>query len=278
MIKIQSTRLGSVVLTLAALLCGANPALAQDVTATITGTVTDPAGAPILGATVSAKDTDRGTVWTSPTNETGSYNLIRIPIGTYDLRVEAKGFQTAIHAPFTLVLNQTARVDIQMKMGAVTQTVEVTGETPLLQTQSTEVSTLVDAATVTSLPLAARNYIQLTLLSPGATTVNPSSMQFPQNMIGSGRPYINGNREQANSFLLDGQINNESKNNETAYTPSVDAIQEFYLITQNASAEFGNYQGGVVSASIKSGTNSFHGTLFEFFRNDKLNSDNASDS
>lgn len=274
--KMQSLGLGLVFVM--AMLCGANAAYAQDVTATITGTVMDPSAAPVVGATVTAKDTERGTTWTSVTNEAGIYNLIRIPVGTYDLRVEQKGFQTTVLAPFTLVLNQTARIDIQMKVGAVTETIEVSAETPLLQTQSNEVSTLIDSNTVTSVPLAARNYIQLTLLSPGATNVNPSSMQFPQNMIGSGRPYINGNREQANSFLLDGQINNESKNNETAYNPSVDAIQEFNLITQNASAEFGNYQGGVVSASIKSGTNSFHGDLFEFLRNDKLNSNNASDS
>ncbi len=276
--KMRSLWLGLVFVALVALLCGANAAWGQDVTATITGTITDASGAPLAGASVTAKDMDRGTVWPTTTNTEGIYNILRIPVGSYSLRVEAKGFQTALYPPFTLVLNQTARVDVQMKVGAVAETVEVTGETPLLQTQSTEVSTLVDATTVTSLPLAARNYIQLTLLSPGATNVNPSSMQFPQNMINSGRPYINGNREQANSFLLDGQINNESKNNETAYNPSVDAIQEFNLITQNASAEFGNYQGGVVSASIKSGTNSFHGDVFEFFRNDKLNSNNASDS
>src|SRR6266849_1445205 len=253
--KLQTLGLGLFLMTLVALLCSANAAWGQDVTATITGTITDSSGAPLAGATVTAKDTDRGTVWSATTNESGIYNILRIPVGSYSLKVEAKGFQTALYPAFTLVLNQTARVDVQMKVGAVAETVEVTGETPLLQTQSTEVSTLVDAVTVTSLPLAARNYIQLTLLSPGATNVNPSSMQFPQNMINSGRPYINGNREQANSFLLDGQMNNESKNNETAYNPSVDAIQEFNLITQNASAEFGNYQGGVVSVSIKSGTN-----------------------
>jgi hypothetical protein len=270
--KLQSVGLSILCVMLLALLCGANAAWAQDVTATITGTITDPSGAPIVGATVTAHDTDRGTAWTSVTNEAGIYNIIRVPVGNYDLKVEANGFQTALHASFTLVLNQTARIDVAMTIGAVSATVEVTGAAPLLQTQSTEVSTLIDSNTVTSLPLAARNYVQLTLLSPGATHVDPTSLQYPQNMIGAGRPYINGNREQANEFLLDGILNGESKNNEIGYTPSVDAIQEFNLITQNASAEFGNYQGGVVSASIKSGTNSFHGDVFEFFRNDTLNS------
>jgi Carboxypeptidase regulatory-like domain/TonB dependent receptor len=274
--KMQSLGLGYVVLTLVALLCSANPAFAQDVTATITGTITDSSGAPLAGATVTAKDLDRGTVWPATTNTDGIYNILRIPVGSYSFKVEAKGFQTALYPPFTLVLNQTARVDVQMKVGAVTETIEVTGETPLLQTQSNEVSTLIDAHTVTSLALASRNYLQLTLLAPGATTVNPDSLRQPQTMLGAGRPYINGNREQANEYLLDGQLNSEDKNNEVGYTPPVDAIQEFNLITQNASSEFGNYEGGVISASIKSGTNSLHGGLYEFFRNDYLNANNAS--
>jgi len=244
---------------------------AQEVTAAVVGTVTDPSGAPLKGATVTATDTDRGTVWTAQTNDTGAYNLLRLPIGNYTVKATASGFQTAEQSTFTLVLNQTARIDFQMKVGKVSETVEVTGATPALQTESTEISTLIDANTLTSVPLAARNYVQLTLLSPGATHVNPEAISLPQNMLNAGRPYINGNREQANSFLLDGQINNESKNNETAYNPGIDAIQEFNLITQNASAEFGNYEGGVVNATIKSGTNRFHGDVFEFLRNDAFN-------
>lgn len=274
--KLQSLRLGLVLMALVALLCGANAAWGQDVTATITGTVTDPSGAPIVGATVTAHDPERGTNWTSVTNDAGLYNIIRIPVGTYELRVENKGFQTSVVTPFTLVLNQIARIDVQMKMGAVSETVEVSGETPLLQTESTEVSSIVDAHTITALPLAARNYVQLSLLSPGTTTVNPSSLSQPQLMTGAGRPDINGNREQAVAFLLDGIVNQEAKNNEIAYTPNVDAIQEFNIITQNPNADFGNYAGGVISASIKSGTNSFHGDAFEFLRNDFMNSNSKS--
>src|SRR4029077_16633576 len=202
--KLQFVGLSILCVTLFVLVCGASTAWAQDVTATITGTITDPSGAPLVGATVTAHDTDRGTNWSSVTNQDGIYNIIRIPVGTYALKVEAKGFQTAAVSAFTLVLNQTARIDVQMRMGAVTETVEVSSETPLLQTQSTEVSTLIDANTVTSMPLASRNYLQLTLLAPGATNVDPDSMRQPQTMLGSGRPYINGNREQANQYLLDG--------------------------------------------------------------------------
>lgn len=271
--KLQSLGLGLVLFALVALLFGAHSARAQDVTATITGTVTDPAGAPIVGAKATAHDTDRGTNWSSVTNEAGVYNIIRIPVGTYDLKVENPGFQTTAIPAFTLVLNQTARIDVQLKMGAVTETVEVTGETPLLQTESTEVSDLVDARTITTLPLAARNYVQLSLLSPGTTTVNPSSLSQPQLMTGAGRPDINGNREQAVGFLLDGIVNQEAKNNEVAYMPNVDAIEEFNIVTQNPGADFGNYAGGVISVGIKSGTNRFHGDGFEFLRNNYLDSE-----
>jgi hypothetical protein len=251
-------------------------AAAQEVTAGITGSVLDPSGAAVKGATATATDTERGTVWTAQTNDAGVFNLTRLPVGTYTVRVNAPGFKAETYSAFTLVLNQTASLNFQMKVGQTSETVEVSAAAPLLQTQSTEVSTLIDAATTTSMPLASRNYLQLTLLAPGATNVDPDGMRQPQSMTNSGRPYINGNREQANEYLLDGILNSEDKNNEVGYTPGVDAIQEFNLITQNASAEFGNYQGGVISASIKSGTNHLHGDLFEFFRNDALDANQAS--
>jgi hypothetical protein len=148
--------------------------------------------------------------------------------------------------------------------------VEVTGAAPVLQTESTEVSTLIDAAAVTSVPLAGRNYLQLGLLAPGTTTNNPRGIDEPQNLDGGSRPFINGNREQANQYFLDGILNSEDKNNETSFMPNIDAIQEFNIITQNASAEFGDYEGGIVSVSTKSGTNRLHGSVYEFWRNDKL--------
>ena len=252
------------------------PAFGQEVTAGIVGTVTDSSGAPVNGAVVTARDTERGTVWNTTTSNAGEYNIPRLPVGTYEVKVVAPGFETVIHPPFVLVLNQTARVDVAVRVGKATETVEVTGEAPILQTQSTEVSTLIDSNTEVSLPLASRDYLQLTLLAPGVTNVDPDGMRQPQSMTDSGRPYINGNREQANEYLIDGVLNSEDKNNEVGYTPGIDAIQEFNLITQNASAEFGNYQGGVVSVSTKSGTNRFHGDLFEFFRNDALDANIAS--
>jgi hypothetical protein len=244
----------------------------QEVTAAIVGTVVDASGAPIKGAAVTATDVDRGTETTVQTNEAGAYNLNRLAVGSYTVKVTSPGFQTAVHPALTLVLNQIARIDIQMKVGTVSESVEVTGGAPLLKTESAQVDTVIDARTNDELPLATRNYVQLTLLAPGSVTPNPSSFNNGDNTANGGRPYINGNREQANNFILDGMDNNQVSDNLVGFTPAPDAIQEFNLITQNASAEFGNYQGGIVSATIKSGTNGFHGDLWEFFRNDKLNS------
>jgi hypothetical protein len=243
----------------------------QEVTAAIVGTITDQTGAPIKDATVTATDTDRGTLWTAQSNDAGAYTLPRLPVGSYSVKVTASGFGTAEKPPFTLVLNQTARVDVQMKVGQVSETVEVTGSAPILKTETTQVDTIIDANTNDRLPLATRNYVQLTLLAPGSVTPNPSSFNTGDNTNEGGRPYINGNREQANNFILDGVDNNQVSDNLVGFTPAPDAIQEFNLITQNAPAEFGNYQGGIVNATIKSGTNAFHGDVFEYFRNDVLN-------
>jgi hypothetical protein len=248
----------------------------QEVNAAIIGTVTDASNAPIKGATVTATDTERGVVWTAQTNESGAYNLLRLTVGTYKVKVSATGFQTAQESAVTLDLNQTARIDVQMKVGKVTETVEVTSAAPILQTQSTEVSTVIDATTNASLPLGTRDYLSLTLLAPGATTPNPSEFTQPGLITSSGRPYINGNREQANAMLLDGIDASENSNNEVGYTPSPDAIQEFNLITQNASAEFGSYEGGVISTTIKSGTNHIHGSVFEFYRDGNFNANSWS--
>src|SRR5437870_8728798 len=261
-----------VLFVLMALMGAVQSAWSQEVTAAIVGTVTDSSGAPMKDANVTVTDTERGTEWTTKTNDSGSYSLPRLPVGSYSVKVSAAGFDTAVYPTFTLVLNQTARVDVQMKVGTVTQTVEVSGAAPVLQTETTQVNTVIDSVTNDLLPLATRNYVELTLLSPGSVSPDPANFNNGDNTASGARPYINGNREQANNFILDGMDNNQVSDNLLGYTPAPDAIQEFNLITQNASAEFGNFQGGIISTSIKSGTNSFHGDLWEYFRNDKLNS------
>jgi hypothetical protein len=195
------------------------------------------------------------------------------------MKVEKSGFASATHPTFVLTLNQVARIDIAMKVGQASETIEVSGAAPVLKTETTQVDTIINAATNDNLPLASRNYVQLTLLSPGAVSTDPSSFNNGNNTGGyGGRPLINGNREQANNFLLDGMDNNQVSDNLLGYTPAPDAIQEFNLITNNAPAEFGNFEGGIVNATIKSGTNQFHGDVWEFFRNDVLNANSWSNN
>ena len=243
----------------------------QTVTAAITGKITDPSGASIVEAKVTATDVERGTVWPTTTNADGAYNLPRLPVGTYNVRVEKQGFQAAQRSSVVLQMNDIARLDFQLQVGSISQSVEVTAAAPLLQTQNTQLGQVIDSRTNTELPLATRNYIQLTLLAPGSIHPDPSSFKSGQTTASSARPNVNGNREQANNFILDGLDNNQVSDNLVGYSPSVDAIQEFNEITLNAPAEFGNYMGVIISATIKSGTNEIHGSAYEFFRNDKLN-------
>ncbi len=253
-------------------------AMAQEVTGAITGKVTDPSGAAIVGASVTAKDVDRGTVSRTQTNEAGIYTLARLAIGRYEVRVEAAGFQGAVRPAFDLALNQTATVDFRMEIGQVSQLMEVTSAAPVLQTQTTEVGTVMEAHAIANLPLETRNYNQLALLVPGAATISPASFNTGQKTFNAARPNLNGNREQANYYLLDGMENTEFVDNNVAYSPNVDAIQQFNVITNNPSAELGQFLGGVISVSLKSGTNQFHGNAFEYLRNDFFNANEWSNN
>jgi len=249
----------------------------QEVTASITGTVTDPRGAALPGATVTATSPERGQTYTALTNDSGLYRIAQLPVGAYTVKVEKSGFSLASYPAFVLELNQVARIDVAMKIGQASETVEVGGSAPLLATETTQVDTVINAATNDNLPLASRNYVQLTLLAPGAVSTDPSSFSSGNNTGSYGsRPLINGNREQANNFMLDGMDNNQVSDNLLGYTPAPDAIQEFNLITSNAPAEYGNFEGGIVNATIKSGTNALHGDVWEFFRNDVLNANSWS--
>ena len=257
------------------LVCSFPRAQAQQATAGITGTVTDASGAAIVGAAVTAHDMIRNTSWVARTNGAGEYVLPDLPVGTYRVTVQANGFETAVRSNVELVLDQRPRLDFQMRVGSVDQTVEVSSAPPLLQTETMQLGSVISGRSTVEIPLATRNYIELTELAPGVlATTNPSSMNSGQRTTGGGRPYVNGNRKEANNFQLDGLDMNQISDNLTSYQPSVDAIQEFDMITNNAPAQFGDFQGGIINVSLKSGTNSFHGNVFEFFRNDKLNANN----
>jgi Carboxypeptidase regulatory-like domain/TonB dependent receptor len=263
---------------LVGLFFAAPPALrAQQAAGAITGTVTDPSGAAIAGATVTAKDVSQGTTWTASTTSAGLYDFPAISAGTIELKVEAQGFATQVRSAFTLTLNQLARVDFQLKVGQQNQTVTVTGAAPILQTDSSELGTVLNANTVDNLPLASRDLNQLTLLTPGVVSPNVFSFEAPVSAFGTGRPYVDGAREQDDTFWLDGMDMNQPDNSDVSYTPAPDAVAQFDLITSNAPADYGNYIGGTIVDSIKSGTNQFHGDLYEYVRNTDLNANSWQD-
>ena len=260
---IMSKRL---VLVLGALLCAANLASAQTITAAITGTVNDPSGSVVPNAKVIATNTGTNVSFETSTNESGLYTFPFVPTGNYNVAVSNAGFKKSVVGPFKLEVNQTARVDIKLEIGETTQTLEITDVAPILQTESTQTGSTLSSAKLTNIPLNGRNFVSLTLLVPGAVSPNPSGMN---GRLGA-RPYVNGNREQTNNFLLDGVDVNDSIDNRVGYAPSVDALEEVKVLTGNAAAEFGSAGGATVMLQMKSGTNQYRGNLFEFIRNSEL--------
>ncbi len=203
---------------------GLAPALhGQEVSAGITGIVADPSGSSVAGADVEVQDLDRGVSWTTQSNETGNYALPRLPAGRYSLRVTADGFRAWVLPEIVLEVNQRARIDVDMQLGAVTETVEVVASGPVLQTEKTELGAVITGEQTVDLPLISRNFIVMTMLVPGVTTTNPASLNNARRSSGAGRPYVNGNREQANNFLLDGIDNNQVSENQTSYQPNIGA-------------------------------------------------------
>ena len=275
--KLRTNMWKVITLCIAMLVGAAHPAPAQQSGGSVTGLVMDQSGSAIPGATVIVRDVDRGTVWKTRTGNAGLYEFPTIAVGNVVVTAEAPGFDKEQRNAFALTVNQVARIDFTMKIGEVSATIQVNDVPPLLQTSSTEVSTLLDANAVGNIPLAARNINQLELLAPGVISTNIFAFQSSQNTFGTGRGFVNGAREQDNNALLDGMDVNQPDNNDVAYVPSPDAINNFQIITSNAPADYGNYIGGVFVESIKSGTNDFHGSLYEYFRNTILDANTWQD-
>ncbi len=252
--------------TLAAILVPAS-GLAQTAFGTIVGNVTDETGAVIPGVTVTVTNEGTGTVRTVSSNELGGYTVVSLQPAVYTVEGELSGFSTAQQTGVRLEVNQTLRVDLSMRIGQVTEVIEVTAALPQLQTDSSTVASTVDNQKVVELPLNGRSFTQLTILMPGAVAGAGALTAFQT----SGTPVsVSGLRSEANNYTLDGVNNNESFFKTYGVQPSIDAIQEFRIQTNITSAEFGTAAGANVNIVTKSGTNEVHGTVFEFVRNDNF--------
>src|SRR3990172_1319146 len=262
-------RVGGLLLALALVLGLQTAAYAQTGAASITGLVTDPSGAETPGVTVTATNQATNVGYSATSNQAGVYTITSVPVGTYVVKAVLSGFKTATTRAITVEAKQIARLDFKLDVGALEDTVEVTAQAPVLQTESATVGEVVSGNTVQSLPLNGRNVAQLALLLPGTTTYNPKGFTNI-GAVNSNRPFVNGNREQANNYTVDGLDVNETLDNRIAYQPNPDAVAEISIETNNYAADVGNVGGAFISNVIKSGANQIRGNLFEFYRNSDL--------
>ncbi|HVH70131.1 MAG TPA: carboxypeptidase-like regulatory domain-containing protein, partial [Candidatus Dormibacteraeota bacterium] len=253
------------------LLLACLPACAQTV-GEITGEIKDSSDAVIPGAVVTATNQATNAVRTAISNDAGVYGFPALQPGVYNLRVEKQGFRAVTQSEVSLQVQQTLRIDFTLQLGQVTQTIEVAAPTPLLATENATVGTVIENKRIVELPLNGRNYLQLVALSPNVSAEFAGPGQSGARQGGSRSVQqlsISGQRREFNYFTLDGIDNTDVNFNTYIFLPSIDALQEFKVQTGIYPAEFGR-ESGQVNVSTKSGTNSLHGAVFEFLRNDVL--------
>lgn len=250
----------------------AAPVLAQTSTGNINGFVRDASGAALPGASVTARMTEQQLVRTAETNAEGFYQLLALPSGTYELSVEVKGFQKQTQTGLQLTVNQNLRVDSTLQVGAVETQVTVDAAAPLVDTTSATMSGLIDDRRVVDLPLNGRNVIGLARILPGVLSVNaPQQMNDAR---GGPSMNVNGGRSNMNLFTLNGGFFNNPSRNTGMNFPPPDAVQEVRILTHNFAAEYGRNPGSQVNVVSRAGTNGFHGSAWEFLRNDAMNARN----
>ncbi len=259
---------------LLAILVGGLQAGAQQITGSIRGTVQDPSGALVQGATVSARQTETGLTRTATTDPSGAYVLLELPVGHYELQVEAKGFQKYMQQGITLNVNETATIPVHLAVGAESQILEVNADAQLIQGTVTSLGKTVSEREVLDLPLNGRNFTQLGLLQPGVVPLTPGLAEAGGSLRAGQAYAVNGQRPESNNFLIDGANNFNGVDGGFVLKPPVDAITEFRILTHNASAEFGQSLGSTTNIITRSGTNRFHGALWEFLRNDIFDATN----
>src|SRR5215510_3440679 len=242
---------------------------AQGVRATIVGRVTDDTGAVVPGAKITITNVGTNESRSVVANDNGEYAIPQLSPGQYTLTVEYAGFNTVVRSGIVLETNQQARLDVVLKVGTLTEEVQVSAATPLVTTENATLGNVVDQKKIVELPLNGRDYLQLAFLQPNVfVTAQGSNLGF------RGGINVAGNSEIANQYLLDGVDNNDETTNQPLHRPILDAVREFKVLTGTYSAEYGRQAGGQVIVTTQSGTNAFHGSAWEFHRNSALDARN----
>src|ERR1700678_4801423 len=265
----KSIRSVKTLLFVMVLLTGLNVA-GQQITATIRGTVSDPSGAIVRAAKVTAKQIETGLTRVVITDRQGEYVLVELPIGHYQLEVQAKGFRTYVQQGISLDVNQTATVGIHLKLGAEAQQVEVSADAALVQSTVSSLGQTVMEREILDLPLDGRNFSQLGLLQPGVVPLTSGLLEAGGPARQNQAYAVDGQRPESNNFMIDGADNESSVDGGFVLKPPIDAIAEFRILSHNANAEFGRNTGSTTNIVTRGGTNSFHGAAWEFLRNDAM--------
>src|SRR5580693_4402337 len=256
------------------------------ITGSISGVVLDKSGAVVAGATVVATDTLTGVQTTQKTDAKGFYNLPTLAVGTYDLEIGQVGFKTYRQTGLVIDANSALRVDASLAIGSISEKVEVSTDAAQVETTSTQMGEVIEGSKMTSVPLNGRSYLDLLALQPGVSPYKNTDQMTngigmdPTTVSGdltNGTQSVDGGRTGSNGFMVNGADAQEGVHNGAAIIPNLDSISEFRIITNNFDAEYGNYSGGQINVVTKSGTNKFHGSVFEFLRNNVLNSRNYFD-
>lgn len=246
------------------------PAYAQRNTGDILGSVKDSSGGVLPGVTITVTHLGTGLVRTVVTNESGDYVVPSLPIGQYEVAAELPGFQKASVTGVTLQFDQRARIDLALRVGTLEESLTVVGSAPLIETDTSTVGQVMASKVVEALPLNKRDYLSLTLLTPGVVPAQQGSIVA----FFRGAVQVNGAREEANNFMLDGMQNKDNMIQGIVVQPSLDAIAEFKVQSSTYSAEYGHGGGAQINIITKSGTNDFRGSLFEFHRDERFDARN----
>jgi uncharacterized surface anchored protein len=247
---------------------------AQQISGSIRGTVTDSTGAVVQGATVTVKRTETDLSRTMTTDRGGNYVFPELPVGTYRLQITGKGFKEYVQTGISLDVNESASISPHLSVGSEVEVVRVTADADLIAPTETSMGKVVGERELEDLPLNGRNFSQLGLLQPGVVPITPGLVEAGGGLR-DGQPYsVNGFRPESNNFLIDGADNFNGVDGGYVLKPPVDAISEFRIITQNANAEFGDALGSTTNIITRSGTNYFHGALWDFLRNDAVDARN----